>query len=241
VIDTRAHVVAPVPVEGAVDVAVLAPTAGTPTRVSGTWSRRTSALVALALLAAAALFWVALVVAGSDGVTVDLLSPAAPSSEPSPALTSLVGARPPRGVYVLIDTEGSRLRLYRGGELLREAVVSTGSGTLLRDPRDGREWVFDTPLGERRVLRKVKDPVWRKPDWAFVEQGLVPPASWRERTDDVSLGDYALDLGAGYLIHGTLFQTLLGQPVTHGCIRVGDADLEYLYRHVPLGAPVYLY
>jgi L,D-transpeptidase YbiS len=143
---------------------------------------------------------------------------------------------------VLIDTEGSRLRLYRGGELLREAVVSTGSGTLLRDPRDGREWVFDTPLGERRVQRKVSDPVWVKPDWAFIEEGYQPPpAGARERYDGISLADYALYLGDGYLIHGTLFQSLLGRGVTHGCIRLGDEDLEYVYRTVPRGASVILY
>ncbi len=30
----------------------------------------------------------------------------------------------------------------------------------------------------------------------------------------------------GYIIHGTIFKTLLGKRVTHGCIRLGDEDLE---------------
>lgn len=146
-----------------------------------------------------------------------------------------------RGVYVVVDTWANKLRIYRDGALQREAVVSTGSGTILRDPRDGRQWVFDTPLGERRVLQKKRDPVWTKPDWAFVEEGKLPPKNFRERIDDVSLGDYSLDLGDGYLLHGTLFQTLLGQRLTHGCIRVGDADLEWVYKNVPVGARVYLF
>jgi lipoprotein-anchoring transpeptidase ErfK/SrfK len=29
--------------------------------------------------------------------------------------------------------------------------------------------------------------------------------------------------------------------VTHGCVRVGDDDLEYLYRHVPVGTKVLLF
>jgi len=147
----------------------------------------------------------------------------------------------PHGVYVVVDTAGNDLRVYRKGELLREATCSTGTGTVLKDPRSDRSWVFDTPLGERRVVGKRRDPVWNKPEWAFVEEGFLPPSDLRHRVDTVSLGAYAIDLGDGYLIHGTLFPSLLGQSVTHGCIRLGDEDLEYVYRTVPVGAPVYLY
>jgi L,D-transpeptidase YbiS len=148
----------------------------------------------------------------------------------------------PRGVYVVVDTFRNRMRIYRGSELLREAVVSTGSGVVLRDPRNGRQWVFDTPNGERTVQRKVKNPIWAKPDWAFVEEGYAPPpAGSAERFDDFSLGAYGLYMGDGYILHGTIFQSLLGRRVTHGCVRVGDADLEFLYKTVPVGAKVYIY
>ena len=147
----------------------------------------------------------------------------------------------PGGVVVVVDSAGGRMRILRDGRLLHEATCSAGSGTVLVEPGGGRRWVFDTPLGERQVQTKTRNPVWTKPDWAFIEEGLTPPRSWRERIDDISLGDYSLSLGDGYLIHGTLFQTLLGQPVTHGCIRLGDKDLEYVWRTVPVGARVLLY
>ena len=70
---------------------------------------------------------------------------------------------------------------------------------------------------------------------------MPPPMGARDRRDDFSLGDYALYLGDGYMIHGTVFQTLVGRPVTHGCIRLRDEDLEYVYRTVPMGARVLLY
>lgn len=152
-----------------------------------------------------------------------------------------LAAYAPHGTYIVVDTYHNRLRLFRHGRLLRLAVCSTGSGVVLRDPRDGHIWVFDTPIGERRVQRKVKNPIWNKPDWAFIEEGLKPPHRSRDRTDDFSLGDYALYLGNGYIIHGTIFQTLLGRPITHGCIRLGDKDLNYVYHHTPLGAPVFLF
>lgn len=156
-------------------------------------------------------------------------------------LESKLVALRPREPYVVIDTYNNRLRVHRQDELLRDAVCSTGSGVVLLDPRGERSWTFDSPLGERRVQRKVKDPVWAKPDWAFIEEGYLPPKDPNLRFDDFSLGDYALYLGDGYIIHGTIFQTLLGRPVTHGCVRLGDEDLEYVYRTVRIGARVYLY
>ncbi len=55
------------------------------------------------------------------------------------------------------------------------------------------------------------------------------------------LGRYALGFGNGYFIHGTLYTRLLGTNVTHGCIRLGDADLEHIFKTVPLGATVFIY
>jgi L,D-transpeptidase YbiS len=147
----------------------------------------------------------------------------------------------PRGHYAVVDSFQNRLRIFRSGELVRAALCSTGSGLVLKDRVGGREWTFDTPTGERQVIRKTRNPVWIKPDWAFVEEGYLPPERFADRRDDVSLGDYGLYLGDGYLIHGTLFKSLLGRKVTHGCIRLGDEDLEFAYEKLPLGARVYLY
>ncbi len=147
----------------------------------------------------------------------------------------------PKGAYIVVDTYRNRLRLYKDGQLLRTAVCSTGTGRVLRDPRTGRQWIFDTPLGERVVKNKQRNPVWDKPDWAFIEDGFLPPRTVEERLEPGALGDYGLYMGDGYIIHGTLFKTLLGLRVTHGCIRLGDEDLEFVYKHVPVGSRVYLY
>ncbi|HYO15433.1 MAG TPA: L,D-transpeptidase [Thermoanaerobaculia bacterium] len=152
-----------------------------------------------------------------------------------------IAAQAPAGVHIVVDTLGNRLALKKGDRVLREAVCSTGTGGVLEDPATGRRWVFDTPRGVHQVLAKKKDPVWNKPDWAFVEEGLPIPKDPRERMDDYSLGDYALSLGDGYLIHGTLYQRLLGRSVTHGCVRLGDADLEAVYQATPMGAWVFIY
>jgi len=146
----------------------------------------------------------------------------------------------PRGLYLVIDTGANHLYLVRDGQVLRDALVSTGSGMRLSDPDKPRSWIFDTPRGEFRVLRKVNEPVWTKPDWAFVEAGEDLPRSWNDRVEEGVLGDYALDLGDGYLIHGTLFERALGLHVTHGCVRVGAKDLEAIFKSVGLGTRVYI-
>lgn len=152
-----------------------------------------------------------------------------------------LAASAPRGVFLEVDTIANKLYMKQGGKTLREAVCSTGTGGLLVEPGSGRRWVFETPHGVHRVRDKKKDPVWNKPDWAFVEEGTPIPKNEAERLDPYSLGDYALYLGHGYLIHGTLYQRLLGRSVTHGCIRLGDEDLAAVFKATPVGARVYIY
>ena len=146
----------------------------------------------------------------------------------------------PRGTYLVIDTGANRMFLMKDAQVLREAMVSTGSGVRLSDPDKPRSWVFDTPRGEFQVRRKINEPVWTKPDWAFVEAGEDMPRSWTERVEEGVLGDFALDLGDGYLIHGTLFERALGLHVTHGCVRVGAKDLEAIFKNVGVGTKVYI-
>jgi L,D-transpeptidase ErfK/SrfK len=222
------------------------PEVAEPRRRSWRWLKVLSgSLLALLLLTAAAL---GLVISRGGWYEAHALAVSAPPELPEneaakqEKLAKKLTELAPRGTYVLVDTYSNRVKVYKEGELVREAVCSTGSGTILKDPEKGREWVFDTPRGERKVQRKVKNPVWVKPDWAFIEEGYKPPArDSPDRYDDFSLGDYGLYLGDGYIIHGTVFQSLLGQRVTHGCIRMGDADLEFLYKTVPIGTRVYLY
>lgn len=69
----------------------------------------------------------------------------------------------------------------------------------------------------------------------------IPPVATQNRRVEGELGRYALDLGDGYLIHGTSDPQSIGRAVTHGCIRLGDDDIAWLYRNVPMGTPVHIY
>jgi len=143
-------------------------------------------------------------------------------------------------IYIAISTADNRLYARRGQDVLREAVISTGSGDTLK--QGPRSWIFETPRGVLRVTRKKAGPVWVKPDWAFLEKGEpIPPWDSPLRRQKGVLGDHLLDLGGGVAIHGTDKENLLGQSVTHGCIRVGRDDVKFLYDSIPVGTRVYIY
>jgi hypothetical protein len=147
----------------------------------------------------------------------------------------------PYGIYLIVNTTNNTFVLRNRKTVIREGICSTGSYILL-DAGEGRQWMFKTPKGQFRILGKIVDPIWIKPDWAFVEESLpIPPRGHPDRLEYGTLGDYALTLGQGYLIHGTLYQRFLGLPVTHGCIRLGDEDLKVVYKSLEIGSRVYIF
>jgi lipoprotein-anchoring transpeptidase ErfK/SrfK len=69
----------------------------------------------------------------------------------------------------------------------------------------------------------------------------VPPLGTANRRIEGELGRFRLDLGDGYQLHGTPHEDTIGDAATHGCIRLYDEDVEWLFQHVPLGTSVYIY
>lgn len=148
----------------------------------------------------------------------------------------------PHQPYILVDTARNHLYVKRQQEVVLDAIASTGSGTILDKPGDGNsQWVFDTPRGEFLVQSKLTNPVWVKPDWAFIEEGLMVPKNPADRVEQGVLGEYALGFGKGYFIHGTLYTRLLGKNVTHGCIRLNDGDLKSVYQLARVGTPIMIF
>ena len=47
--------------------------------------------------------------------------------------------------------------------------------------------------------------------------------------------------GQTVVIHGTLYERALGLSITHGCVRLGDRDLETVYKTVRIGTQVYIF
>jgi L,D-transpeptidase catalytic domain len=82
------------------------------------------------------------------------------------------------------------------------------------------------------------------PPGEVIEAGgaiIVPPMGTPQRKFDKVLGKYRLNLGSGYGIHGTMYPDQLGRSVTHGCVRLGDADMEKLFAMAQVGDQVLIY
>lgn len=182
----------------------------------------------------------------AEGYTIDTLLTELPKDEKKAekelavarkTLEKLTPAKP----YIVIDTHANRIYMRTKDKILLDARCSTGSGGELIDSVTGRKWIFNTPRGIFKIRRKVTEPWWRKPDWAFIEEGEEVPKKESDRLDPNVMGDYALDFGDGFFIHGTIYERLLGVNVTHGCVRLGSADLDSLYKQTPIGTYVYIF
>lgn len=148
----------------------------------------------------------------------------------------------PTGGYFIVNTTENHFYLYKGKELIRQGVCSTGKNEKLVVEGKKKAYTFYTPFGVRTVQRKQTNPVWAKPDWAFIEDGMpIPPPGHPSRFESGTLGAYKLVLGDGYMIHGTIYKRFIGQSVTHGCIRLLDDDLEAVYNTMEIGSKVYIY
>lgn len=91
---------------------------------------------------------------------------------------------------------------------------------------------WETPAGSFRVISMQKDPTWRHP---FTGELVFPGA-------DNPLGSRWIGFWSDGLheigFHGTYQEELIGQAVSHGCIRMRDADAQALYNQVAIGTLV---
>ena len=156
------------------------------------------------------------------------------------AIEGLPPEAPRQGTVITVDTSTNTLYLFRDGSLVTKGPAATGTEKILT--RGLKSWMFHTPRGHLKVLRKIDDPVWRKPDWAFVEAGhKIPPPDSPTRLVKGHLGKYALDLGDGIMIHGTDEIDSLGRHASHGCVRLGSETLETVYQSARVGTDVYIF
>jgi L,D-transpeptidase catalytic domain len=135
--------------------------------------------------------------------------------------------RPPDWAYAEVARE-HRLKLVRMRED-RPILLSDGQRLVVRDSLVGvmmPDGFAPLPVEEHIV---------------FGETLYAPPHGTRNRLIEGTLGVYQLDLGDGYLLHGTPNEESIGWATTHGCVRLRGHDIEWLFANVPVGTAVYLY
>ena len=120
------------------------------------------------------------------------------------------------------------VRLNRG-EAIRASdgsVITTVGSDLVRRFPDGRQLPLEASDG-----REI----------AVGGNLVIPPFGTNQRKYKGVLGTRRLNLGDGYALHGTNRPETIGQAVSHGCVRLRNADIEWLYDNVTVGTPVYIY
>jgi hypothetical protein len=75
----------------------------------------------------------------------------------------------------------------------------------------------------------------------FENRIFIPPFGTKQRQIADVLGTHKIDLGDGYLIHGTNDDSSIGGAVSHGCVRMYNDDVAKLYGMVSTGTRVYLF
>ena len=136
---------------------------------------------------------------------------------------------PPEWHFAEIALEhGLKLRSLAAGQQVR-----LKDGTILTSRRD--------EVGIIRKGTKTFVPLVLDEHVVFDNTIFIPPQGTKHRSIKGELGHYRLDMGDGYLLHGTPYARSIGAAVTHGCVRLADDDIEWLYENVPVGTKVYIY
>ncbi len=137
---------------------------------------------------------------------------------------------------------GDRLRVLDGQ--IFEIVVSksrndllvTLNGQFFKRYAVGTGKFAKTPVGTFKIVDKIPDPPWWRPDGQVVPYGdkeNILGTRWMAlaATDDTPPAK-------GYGIHGTWDESSLGKQSSAGCIRMANRDVEELFTYVPLGTRV---
>jgi L,D-transpeptidase-like protein len=118
----------------------------------------------------------------------------------------------PVGNRIVVRRGERRLEVRRGGELLFRTMIAVGARGM------------ETPLGRFYVTARFVPDDSFLGAFAFETSGYSRLSEWP---------------GGGVVgIHGTSKPWLLGQAVSHGCIRVSNAAALRLRWLAPLGTPI---
>ncbi|MGK7891054.1 MAG: L,D-transpeptidase [Leptolyngbyaceae cyanobacterium] len=121
---------------------------------------------------------------------------------------------------ILVDLSDRQLTLYERNVQIHTYPIAVG--------KTG----WETPVGEFMITDKDPTPTWRHPlTGELVPAGVENPLGTRWIgfwTDGIH------QIG----FHGTNQAQSIGQAISHGCIRLHNADIETLYPNISIGTPI---
>lgn len=122
---------------------------------------------------------------------------------------------------IVLRLRERRVFLYEGDQVLASYPVAVG--------KPG----WETPQGNFRVLHKVVNPKWQNPFTGTI----VPPGPRNPLGDRlIVFAPMGNNNYAGF--HGTTNESLIGQAVSHGCVRMRNNDIRALFEKIEVGTRV---
>jgi len=132
------------------------------------------------------------------------------------ATTTATAENAPKRVIV-VSLEDRKLALVEDGKVKKIYAVAVGKPST------------PSPVGTFTIERRVVNPTYSH------DGRVVPPGPGNP------VGNRWMGLSIrGYGIHGTNVPSSIGKAASHGCIRLGKADLEELFAQVAVGDTVEL-
>lgn len=152
---------------------------------------------------------------------------------------------------IVIDPSKQNLYLVRGKEILESFPISTGKAGIGSESGSGK-----TPPGTHRIKEKYGDGAklgtifkarantgsvgeifTEKID--VLEDYVTTRIMWLDGQEDNVNKGVNIDSHDRYIyIHGTPEEGLLGEPASHGCVRMKNNDIIKLYNIIPPGTLV---
>lgn len=113
---------------------------------------------------------------------------------------------------VTVDLSSQQMKYFFNDVEIAKAPVSTGLKGM------------DTPVGEFKIFRKVPVVHYKGPGYD------LPNTKWN------------LEFKKTYYLHGAYWHKQFGiRPMSHGCVNIGYADAEKLYKFLQVGDSVKIF
>ncbi|NCO75865.1 MAG: L,D-transpeptidase [Cyanobacteria bacterium] len=123
-------------------------------------------------------------------------------------------------VKLVLQLASKRVQVYEDDQVIATFPVAVGK----------KGW--ETPQGEFKIIQMIENPSWQNP-WT----GKVIPPNPNGPLGERWIGFWSD--GKNFIgFHGTPGENLIGQAVSHGCVRMKNKDVKQLFSLVSLGIPV---
>lgn len=148
------------------------------------------------------------------------ISPTAMIAAVPPTPTASPKVVPTTDARLVVSLRDRQVTLYKGGTVQAIYPIAVAQAG------------WETPTGTFQVLNKEQNPTFVHP----ITGEEIPPGS--DNPLGIAWIGFWTDGESEIGFHGTNQEELIGEAVSHGCLRMRNADIAAIYAQVTAGTPV---